>query len=108
MPTIGQLKKTDMDDPAFTGRIRTLTFNLSLTLRPLPQRQESSPSFEVCAEGVTIGSAWKKVSDRGDKFLSLTLDDPSWPAALNLAAFPGEDGILDVVWTRPRGGRDAA
>lgn len=50
-----------------------------------------------------IGNAWTKYAEKQQSdFLTLTLDDPDWPNAINLAAFSREDGSLDLVWSRPR------
>lgn len=116
MPDIGQLTERD---GVFSGRIRTLTHRLSLELEPIAagdKRGGESPDFTVYArEGgdmVPIGSAWKKESNRGRdviRFLSITLDDPSFPAALNVAAFPNDEGDgWRIVWNRPRQLREAA
>jgi uncharacterized protein (DUF736 family) len=113
---IGVLKE---DGDGFSGRIRTLRFNLRVELHPNEDRRgDGSPDFVVYArEGddlVAIGGAWKKTVEsqgpnRGNKFLSLTLDDPSFPSALNCAAFPGGEGLpWSVVWNRPRQQREAA
>jgi uncharacterized protein (DUF736 family) len=58
---------------------------------------------------VEIGVAWERRLDRGPhegkKFLSIVLDDPSWPDTLNVSAFPVTGGEhLEVVWRRKRGG----
>ena len=53
-----------------------------------------------------IGAAWEKVIERGDhageKFLSITIDDPSLLSQMNLAAFLRDGGAYDVAWSRPR------
>jgi uncharacterized protein (DUF736 family) len=54
---------------------------------------------------VRIGSVWKKTIKAqrraGEEFLSLTVDEPSFPAPLNVAAFMTErPGIWDITWRR--------
>lgn len=76
-------------------------------------RNGNSPTHDVCVKRETgnyqvIGAAWTKASEKveGGGFLSITLDDPDWPAPLNLSAFPPRRGIeWRVVWQRPRGER---
>ena len=53
------------------------------------------------------GAAWLKNGNRVGDFLSLSLDSPDWPGAVNLAAFPpdGGDTSWTIVWSRPRGER---
>jgi uncharacterized protein (DUF736 family) len=93
---------------------------LALELHPNEEKRgEGAPDFIAYADAggdlVAIGGAWKKEvqaagPNRGNKFLSITLDDPSFPAPLNCAAFPGDEGLpWSVVWNRPRQlGREAA
>jgi len=115
---VAQIGTLTEDRGAFEGRIRTLQFRLVVELEPVAdKRSADSPDYIVWAKDggdrIAVGSAWKKTvtagANRGDRFLSLTLDDPSFPAALNCAAFPADGDTWDVVWTRPRqSGRDAA
>lgn len=76
---------------------------------------DNAPSYDVFykPEGEAavvrpIGQAWLKNSDKveGGDFLSITLDDPDWHGAgldaINLSAFPREDGKFRIVWSRPR------
>lgn len=105
---------------AFSGRIRSLTVKLSVEMepiRPSDKRGADSPDFTVYARDagdlIPIGSAWKKESDRGRevvRFLSITLDDPSFAAPLNVAAFPEDHDPAQwrIVWNRPRQMREAA
>jgi uncharacterized protein (DUF736 family) len=109
-----------LTDGAFSGRIRTLAHRLNLEFEPVEtpdKRSAESPDFTVYARDggdmVPIGSAWKKESNRGrevTRFLSITLDDPSFPAPLNLAAFPEDHDPAQfrIVWNRPRQMREAA
>jgi uncharacterized protein DUF736 len=52
---------------------------------------------------VEFGAAWKRTSERGQEFLSASIDDPSLPAPLNAAPFPSEDGeTASLVWSRSK------
>lgn len=107
-----------LKDGSFSGRVRTLAHRLNVEFEPIAaadKRGGESPDFQVYARDggdlVPLGSAWKKTTSRGAavvNFLSITLDDPSFPAPLNVAAFPDEAGdTWRIVWTRPRQARDA-
>lgn len=96
-----------------------MTHRLNLEFEPIEaveKRGADSPDFQVYARDagdlIPIGSAWKKTANRGREvtnFLSITLDDPSFAAPLNVAAFPDDAGdTFRVVWNRPRQMRDAA
>ena len=81
----------------------------------------NSPSHLVHLKGsggtFEAGAAWTKTvqegPNRGAKFFSFSLDDPSFDAPLNLTAFvlvkakdKDDFSEYEVVWRRPR--RDAA
>jgi len=108
MPVIGTLRQ---EGKRLEGQINTLQFSGSLILEPnARKRSEREPSHDVFAtnsdgELVRIGAAWTKAvtaaGREGEEFLSLTLDDPSFPAPLNVAAFKSEEpGTWNVTWRR--------
>lgn len=114
---IGDLTATNSGG-GFRGQFRTLTAGARIELSPAGQkRDDNSPDFTVYAvldggELAELGAAWSKESHangRNVRFLSITMDDPSWPAALNVAAFPvdGKPGAFELVWNRPRQDRRA-
>ena len=116
MADIGHLKE---DQGSFRGKIRTLGMKLAIELHPNEDKRGDGPDFIAYADAggdlVAIGGAWKKEvqaagPNKGSRFLSITLDDPSFNAPLNCAAFPGGDGLpWAIVWNRPRqAGREAA
>ncbi|GAJ95541.1 hypothetical protein RRH01S_12_00980 [Rhizobium rhizogenes NBRC 13257] len=51
---------------------------------------------------VELGAAWQKTSGEGRDYLSVKLDDPSFPAPIyaTLTEVEGEDG-LQLIWSRP-------
>jgi uncharacterized protein (DUF736 family) len=59
---------------------------------------------------VRIGAAWEKTIKRGERvgeeFLSLTLDDPSLPNSLNVAAFKSntDDDVWEITFRRRQAG----
>ena len=77
-----------------------------------PQRQgphrsgretsDNGPQFRLYAGNVELGAAWQKISGEGRDYLSVKLDDPSFPAPIyaTLAEVEGEDG-LQLIWSRP-------
>lgn len=68
----------------------------------------NAPAYDVLAVGKNpeskIGAAWLKKPNKPQskisEFLSLTLDDPSFPTPLNVAAFPKGNGEWDISWRR--------
>src|SRR3546814_5497701 len=85
----------------FTGTLRTLTLNVKVKLVANDKGEnESAPDFRLQAAGHDIGAAWKKTSEAGRAYISVTLDDPSFPATVYARLIEGEDGAQDRKSTR--------
>ena len=68
---------------AFTGTIRTLTLNVKATLKPSPKDNDKAPDYRVTANGgVEFGAGWTKTSREDRSYVSVKLDDPSFPAPI--------------------------
>lgn len=116
--TIGNLKpvKTSRGEELH-GAMTTLHNHLTLCLVPNAQKtSDLAPDYKVYAIGsmgqeTEIGAAWlkikKKIGDVEFTFLSLTIDDPSFPDKLNITAFKNNQGSWDIVWKRYRPGQAA-
>lgn len=100
------------------GEVKTLQMQLKIKLIPSHLKASShAPDYTICASGDTgadieIGAAWKKTRQQiGDvilEFLSITIDDPSLPNALNVAAFKKDDGSYEITWRRRQQGQNQA
>ena len=88
---------------SFTGTVRTLTLNVKVKLVPNPKERENAPDYRIVAGNFEIGAAWKKVSKAERPYLSVTLDDPSFPATLYARMVEGEDGVHNLIWSRSKG-----
>ncbi|EMV7406714.1 DUF736 domain-containing protein [Klebsiella pneumoniae] len=87
----------------FTGTLRTLTLNVKVKLVANDKGEnESAPDFRLQAAGHDIGAAWKKTSEAGRAYISVTLDDPSFPATVYARLIEGEDGAHDLIWSRSK------
>jgi len=86
----------------FTGSIRTLALNVKACIARVENSSDKGPQFRVYAGSVELGAAWQKTSEQGRDYLSVELDDPSFPAPIYaaLAEVEGEDG-LQLIWSRP-------
>jgi uncharacterized protein (DUF736 family) len=91
-------------DNGFTGTIRTLTLNIKVKLIRVDNPSDKGPHFRVLAgANVELGAAWKKTARETDRdYLSVKLDDPSFPAPIyaTLVEVEGEEG-LQLIWSRP-------
>ena len=89
---------------SYTGTVRTLTLNVKVRLVPSDKTSENAPDYRVVAgNGLEIGAAWKKLSKAERSYLSVTLDDPSFPATLYARLVEGEDGAHNLIWSRSKG-----
>lgn len=88
----------------FTGTIRTLTLNVKARLVRIENPSDKGPHFRIfAAANVELGAAWQKHSEQTDRdYLSVKLDDPSFPAPIyaTLVEVEGEEG-LQLIWSRP-------
>ncbi|OJX27885.1 MAG: hypothetical protein BGO74_03955 [Burkholderiales bacterium 68-12] len=88
----------------YTGTVRTLTLNVKVKIAVSEKTSENAPDYRVIAgNGLEIGAAWKKVSKADRPYLSVTLDDPSFPATIYARLVEGEDGVHSLIWSRSKG-----
>lgn len=96
----------DKDLDTYKGDIVTLTWSRSsVMLVPNEKGNDKEPDYRVVwgSHSVEFGAAWKRTSKDGQEFLSVSLDDPALPEALNAALFHSEDGKgASLVWSRPK------
>lgn len=89
---------------SYTGTVRTLTLNVKARIVPTDKGSENAPDFRiVAAGGFDIGAGWRKVSRADRPYLSVTLDDPSFPATIHARLVEGEDGAHNLIWSRSKG-----
>ena len=87
---------------AFVGNIRTLTLNVKATMKPAPKDNEKAPDYRVTASGgVEFGAGWTKAArETGAEYLSVKLDDPSFPAPIYATLVQGDNGEHRLIWSR--------
>ena len=86
----------------FSGSIKTLNLNVKAKLVRIDNPSDKGPHFRIFSGNVELGAAWQKVSAEGRDYLSVKLDDPSFPAPIyaTLIEVEGEEG-LQLIWSRP-------
>ena len=86
----------------FNGTIKTLNLNVKAKMVRPERPSEKGPAFRILAGAVEFGAAWQKTSTEGRDYLSVKLDDPSFPAAIyaTLIEVEGTEG-LQLIWSRP-------
>jgi uncharacterized protein (DUF736 family) len=99
---IGKFTKTETN--GLSGTIRTLTLNLEVAFEPIADRTgDKMPDYRVTAGDIEIGAAWKKESEAGNAYLSVSLDDPSLPEPIACAMVKtGAEHGYSLVWERRR------
>jgi uncharacterized protein (DUF736 family) len=99
MATIGTFTKGDNGD--FTGAVKTLTLNVKTKIARSEKENDKAPDYRIFAGQTEFGAAWKKTSGAGREYLSVKLDDPSFPAPIfaSLVATEGGDGYA-LIWSR--------
>ena len=112
---IGTLTPTNRVNPVdgeFIGNVRTLMIDLwILTILNRDKPSDRAPDLLVQAalperQYVEVGRAWwkpfKREDGTSDRYLSITIADPSLPGALHCAAFRKEGTNNWTITWRPR------
>jgi uncharacterized protein (DUF736 family) len=90
----------------YAGTVKTLTLNVKARMTPVEKTNDKAPDFRIYAGRgeVEFGAAWRKTSNEGREYLSVKLDDPSFPSPIyaSLVEVEGEDG-LSLIWSRRNG-----
>tara|TARA_R100000541_G_scaffold11732_4_gene20015 strand:+ start:2262 stop:2789 length:528 start_codon:yes stop_codon:yes gene_type:complete len=87
----------------FAGNVRTLTLNVKVKFIPNDRSSENAPDYRIqAASGYDIGAAWKKVSQAERPYLSVTLDDPSFPSTIYARLIEEDNGTHNLIWSRSK------
>ncbi len=101
MATIGTFTKTG---ETFTGSVKTLNINAKTTIKAAEKGSDKAPDYRVFAGSTEFGAAWKKTSSEGRNYLSVKLDDPSFPAPIYATLVEGEEAnSFSLIWSRRNG-----
>jgi uncharacterized protein (DUF736 family) len=101
MATIGTFHK--QADGSYTGSIITLAVqSKQVTFRPADKDDnDKAPDFRIFSGKVEFGAAWKKTSRENRDYLSVKLDDPSFPGPIYASLVDADDGY-SLIWSRSR------
>lgn len=101
MATIGTFTRSETGE--ISGSVKTLTLNVKpVKLVPAEGDTENGPDYRVLSSAVEFGAAWKKQSDKGNAYLSVKLDDPSFAAPIYASLVETEGEELALIWSRRR------
>jgi len=100
MATIGTFHK--QADGSYAGAIKTLSLNVKTAqFRASEKDNDKGPDFRIFAGQTEFGAAWKKTSRENRDYLSVKLDDPSFPAPIYASLVDADDGYA-LIWSRSR------
>lgn len=100
MATIATFTKAD--NGSFNGTIKTATLNLETTIRPIESENDKAPDYRVTVGAFEFGAGWKKTSREQRDYVSVKLDDPSFPAPIYAMLVETETaGEYALIWSRP-------
>jgi uncharacterized protein (DUF736 family) len=112
MSVVGKLKPVANNVTGeLEGYICTLRLNLNIRLIKVAKSvNPNAPDYKIVAWGdkgveAIIGAGWikrmKKVGREDEEFITLTIDDPSFPQPLNVAAFKvANSDELEITFRR--------
>src|SRR3954471_16991960 len=102
MATIGTFTRAN---GSFTGAVKTLSINAKATIKPADRTKNKAPDYRIFSgSAVEFGAAWKKTSGEGREYLSVKLDDPSFPAPIYATLIESEEpGASSLIWSRRNG-----
>src|SRR5450432_2167650 len=91
------------DGKGSKGTIHTLMLSVEVTLEPNLNGGEKAPAYRVFQGSHEIGIAFAKTSGKGNEYLSVVIDDPSFAKAIwaNLITSSTKDELL-LMWDRPK------
>jgi uncharacterized protein (DUF736 family) len=92
---------TANDNGSFTGIVETPTLKIKTVIRPVGKDGDKAPDFRLQSSAVEFGAAWRKTSREGRDYLSVKLDDPSFPAPVYATLVETDtQGQHNLIWSR--------
>lgn len=87
----------------YTGQLKTLTLNIPLQLLANDRKSKlEQPDYNVFSGDVEIGAAWNKVSGDAENYISVTIDDPTFPASVYFSIVKLHEAEQLLVWSRQK------
>jgi uncharacterized protein (DUF736 family) len=85
----------------YNGTLQTLSFNIKVKIVAVPKDGDSAPDYRVTAGAMEIGAGWKRQTASNKTYISVKLDDPTFPAPVNARLVDADNGTaLLLVATR--------
>lgn len=100
MATIGTFTKTDA---GFTGSVKTLSLNVKARFVANDGASDKAPDYRILSGPIEFGAGWKRKSSESQRdYISVRLDDPSFPAPIFASLVETDDpDVFNLIWSRP-------
>ena len=109
MPVIGQFMR---ENDGFIGHLTTLSLHQDIIIVAAdPSEAENAPDYRVHVldtmsneTGAEIGAGWKRTGEKAGEYLSVLLDDPTFPHPIRANLFRDDDAgaSWSLHWSRPK------
>jgi uncharacterized protein (DUF736 family) len=98
MTSIGTFQATDL---GFAGTLHTLSLACDLEFIPGPPTK-NTPDYDVmiAGESIQVGAAWKRENEKSGTFMSVVLDDPTFPKPIYARLMRSKLGHHRLIWSR--------
>jgi uncharacterized protein (DUF736 family) len=83
----------------FEGGLHSLTINAKAEIVPSELTGEDAPQWRVMVGRAHVGAGWDRTSTDGRKYVSIKLDDPSFPAPI-YANLVEKGDLHELIWSR--------
>lgn len=97
MAIIGNFTRSEN---GYIGSIKTMAVRVRAKITPAIKEHDRAPDFRVFAGQCEFGAAWKRTSTAGREYLSVKLDDPSFPVPVFATLVDTEDDGFVLIWSR--------
>jgi uncharacterized protein (DUF736 family) len=86
----------------FIGHIKTLGFETDAVFQQATKHNDKSPDFRIVdKQGFDLGAAWEEISEKENRYLSVQLDSPTFPAKIYCALVQTSNG-WELKWERKK------
>jgi len=96
MTVLGTMK---LNDDAFSGKLETLSVTRDINIKPTGLTDENAPDYRVFSGNGEVGAGWVRTSKKGNQYICLKLDDPSFYEPIYVNLLEGDDDYF-LVWNR--------
>jgi uncharacterized protein (DUF736 family) len=76
--------------------------NARLSIVPVEREGDSAPNYTVYAGQAALGAVWSRTSKGDNPYLAVSLDDPSFTAAINARLVRAEGDSWHLIWSRSK------